>query len=50
VTEQVGAPERDVDEVTDLSNLLIKPSDSCVGIGTLGFVYNPDVKLIYVVR
>jgi hypothetical protein len=33
-----------------LSNLLIKSSDSCVSINALRLVYNPDVKLIHVVR
>jgi hypothetical protein len=50
VEKQVGPPKRDVDEVTNLSNLFIKSSDSCVGINALGFVYNPDVILIHVVR
>lgn len=50
MAEQIGPLERDVDEVTNLSNLLIKSSDGCVGIVALGLVYGPDVKLIHVVR
>jgi len=50
VVEQVGSPERDVDEVTNLSDLLIKSSDSCVGISALEPVGNPHGELIHIVR